>query len=179
MREAGLKTLSWGILIGNIAIWPMFVMTVYWKIVSPAPTMRVLESFIEEVESKNGDRDGTLHRPGIFRVVRHIESESAADGRITAYFETPAMNEDSKIRTSDGTVAMRAHIQIKIGEDEDHVEEGRQWRTRTWETPPTLPEGDWVYVSVARFCSPFQIRCDYFRFPPIPVRLAGPANPRG
>lgn len=145
----------------------------YWRFVSPVPDIRVHQSFVEEVEPK--DREDILHRPGMFRVVRDIEASSSADGRITAYFETPAPKDGDTITSTGGEQARPTIIQIKIAEDEDHIQKGRHWRVRVWETPAALPEGEWVYQSVARFCNP--LRCDYFPFPPVKVKLGGPPNP--
>ena len=168
MNETGLKAMIYGIW-SAVAISALGLVTVlYWTIVSPVPDIIVHSSRVEEVLPANGD--GVLQRPGIFRITRDVDSSSAKTFRIHAYFETP-QSAEGQIVLPDGTRANPTKIQVKIGEDNGTMEKGRHIRSRVWETPTTLPEGEWSYVGVAEFCHPLKIRCEFYSFPPVPVRL--------
>jgi hypothetical protein len=137
---------------------------------------------VRDLDDNEGAEDAVpvLHRPGVFQVTRRITASHSAETRIFVFFETPA---DVEANTSSDNItpaekleARPSKLSFQITEVIEHIEAGTHWRSRVYETPRVLPPGDYVYQSVERYCNP--LRCEDFRLPPIPVRLAGPAEPQ-
>jgi hypothetical protein len=174
--------LTWGVWAAVALMTGYLGLLAYWRWGPIIPNITVHESYIRDLDDNEGAEDAipTLHRPGVFQVTRRISAAASAETRVFVFFETPADVEIGAslngVTTEEKQSARPSKLSFQIAEVIEHIERGTNWRSRVYETPRVLPPGDYVYRSVERYCNP--LRCEDFPLPPVPVRLAGPAEPQ-